>query len=193
MLYTKIRDVKDPTGNRKEDAGFDFFVPNDFNNGQPYVLRMNEQVNIPSGIKTKFKNNQYIQMMNKSGVALKKGLVFGACVIDSGYRGEIHLNMFKVVKGTEDIRVRRKGFLGWLGFKEWATVINPGDKIIQGIMINISNESAKYISNKDVQNFDYTEGLYYPVVDEVDWNEYVRSMGGMVIEVEDKHHKIYRG
>lgn len=148
MLYTKIRDVKDPTGNRQEDAGLDFFVPNDFNDGKPYTLRMNEQVNIPSGIKTKLKNTQYLQMMNKSGVSLKKGLVFGACVIDSGYRGEIHLNMFKVVKGTEDIRVRRRGFLGWLGFKEWATVINPGDKIIQGIIISISNESAKGVPNK---------------------------------------------
>lgn len=151
MLYTKVRDVKDICGNRQEDAGLDFFVPNDWNEGQPYVLRMNEQVNIPSGIKTKFKNTQYLQMMNKSGIALKKGLVFGACVIDAGYRGEIHLNMFKVVKGTDDIRVRRRGFLGWLGFKEWATVINPGDKIIQGIIINISNESAKPISIKEYE------------------------------------------
>lgn len=148
MIYTKVRDVKDPTGNRKEDAGFDCFIPNDWNDGKPYILRMNEQVNIPSGIKTKCKNTQYIQMMNKSGVALKKGLVFGACVIDSGYRGEIHLNMFKVVKGTEDILVRRRGFLGWLGFKEWATVLTPGEKIIQGIIINISNEALKGVPNK---------------------------------------------
>ena len=151
MLYTKIRNVKDPTGNRQEDIGLDFFVPNDWNEGKPYILRMNEQVNIPSGIKTKLKNTQYLQTMNKSGIALKKGLTFGACVIDSGYRGEIHLNMFKVVKGTEDIRVHRRGFLGLLGFKEWATIINPGDKIIQGIIINASNEPAKYISNKDYE------------------------------------------
>ena len=151
MIYTKIRDVKDITGNRKEDAGLDFFVPADFNDGKPYVLRMNEQVNIPSGIKTKLKSNQYLQMMNKSGVSIKKGLVFGACVIDSGYRGEIHLNMFKVVRGSEDIRVRRRGFLGWLGFKQWATVINPGDKIIQGIIIDISNEKANYTSPKSYE------------------------------------------
>ena len=151
MLYTKIRNVKDPTGNRKEDAGLDFFIPNDWNDGKSYILRLGEQVNIPSGVKTKLKNDQYLQMMNKSGVALKKGLVFGACVIDSGYRGEIHLNMFKVVKGTEDIRVRRRGLLGWLGFKEWATVLNPGDKIIQGIIISISNESAKGISNSNYE------------------------------------------
>ena len=151
MLYTKIRDVKDPTGNRQEDAGFDFYVPTDFNDGKPMVLRMNEQVNIPSGIKTKFKNNQALILINKSGVALKRGLTFGACVIDSGYRGEIHLNLFKVVKGTEDVRVKRRGILGWFGFKEWATIINPGDKIVQGILYNISNESAKGISNQNYE------------------------------------------
>ena len=51
---------------------------------------------------------------------------------------------------------------------------------------------TKYISNKDVQNFDYTEGLYYPVKDEVDWDEYIRMMGGLVAEVK-VGHKIYRG
>ena len=55
--------------------------------------------------------------------------------------------MFKVVKGTEDIRVRKRGFLGFLGFKEWAAVIKPNDKIIQGILFNISTESIKEISN----------------------------------------------
>lgn len=151
MLYTKTRDVKDPAGNRQEDAGLDFFVPNDWNNGQACVLRIGEQVNIPSGVKIKLKNTQYLQMMNKSGISLKKGLTFGASVIDAGYRGEIHLNLFKVVRGTEDIRVRRRGLLGLLGFKEWATVIQPGDKIIQGIIMSISNEGIKGISNKNYE------------------------------------------
>lgn len=51
---------------------------------------------------------------------------------------------------------------------------------------------TKYVSNKDVQNFDYTEGLYYPVKDEIDWDEVVRSMGGLAVSIEHKH-KIYRG
>lgn len=151
MFYTKTRDVKDPSGNRKEDVALDFFVPNDWNNGKEYILRLGEQVNIPSGIKTKFKNDKALIMINKSGVAIKKGLVFGACVIDSGYRGEVHLNMFKVVRGSQDIRVKRRGFLGFLGFKEWATVITPGEKIIQGVIYNISNEPAKYISEKEYE------------------------------------------
>lgn len=151
MKYTKIRDVKDLSGNRHEDAGFDFYVPSDFNDGKPMYLRLGEQVNIPSGIKIRLKNTQYMQMMNKSGVSLKKGLIFGAAVIDSGYTGEIHLNMFKVVKGTQDVKVRRRGILGLLGLKEYATVINPGEKIIQGIIVNISNEPAKLVSNKEYE------------------------------------------
>lgn len=149
MKYTKVRDVKDLAGNREEDAGFDFFVPNDWNGGKSYYLRLGEQVNIPSGIKIKLKNTQMMKMDNKSGVSLKKGTVYGATIIDAGYRGEIHINLFKVVRGKEDIRIRRRGFLGLLGFKEWATVINPGEKIIQGIIHTISNEAAQQVSNAE--------------------------------------------
>lgn len=147
MQYTKIMDVKDPKGSRLEDVGIDFFIPNDWNNGKPYILRINEQVNIPSGIKTIFSNDLGLIGFNKSGIATKKGLIFGAHVIDSGYRNQVHLNLFKVVKGTEDIRVRRRGLLGWLGFKEWATVLNPGEKIIQFALVKISNEDLIEISN----------------------------------------------
>ena len=148
MQYTKVRDVKDIEGLRQENAGFDFFVPNDWNDGKPYILRIGEQVNIPSGIKIKLNSDQMMKIDNKSGVSLKRGILVGATIIDAGYRGEIHCNLFKVVKGKEDIRVRRRGLLGLLGFKEWATVIAPGDKIVQGIIIDISNEDAIQVSNK---------------------------------------------
>ena len=149
MIYTKVRDVKDPTGNRDEDNGLDFYVPNDWNNGKPYILRMNEQVNIPSGIKVKVEKNKTFRIENKSGVSVKKGLVRGASVIDPGYRGEIHLNLFKVVKGSQDIKVRYPGILGFIGMlfgiKTYATVINPGEKITQGIIENVSSEALKYV------------------------------------------------
>lgn len=151
MKYTKVRDVKDIAGNREEDVCFDFFVPNDWNNGKAYVLRIGEQINIPSGIKTLFNKGLGLIGLNKSGVATKRGCVFGAHVIDSGYRGEIHLDMMKVVKGSEDIKVRKKGILGILGFKEWATIINPGDKILQFGLFKISNEKAIEISNKEYE------------------------------------------
>lgn len=149
MEYTKINDVKAPCGNRQEDVGIDFFIPTNWNEGKPYILRMNEQVNINSGIKTKFSKTLGLIGLSKSGVATRKGCIFGAHVIDSGYRNFLHLNLFKVVKGSEDIRVRRRGLLGWLGFKEWATVLTPGEKIIQFALIKISNEELKEISEDE--------------------------------------------
>lgn len=147
MQFTKTRDVKSPAGNRQEDAGIDFYIPNDWNEGKDYILYIGEQVLIPTGIKTLFNKDLALIMTNKSGVSLKKGTVQGSCVIDSSYRGELHINLHKDSKGTEDIKVRKRGILGYFGFKEWATVIKPGEKITQGILYKISNENIKEISN----------------------------------------------
>ncbi len=149
MIYTKIGEVHELTGNREEDAGLDFWVDPQWNDGKPYIIRIGEQVNIPSNIRIKLSNkDQMLLFENKSGIARKKGLIRLACVVDYGYRGICNLNFAKVCKGTEDIRVRRRGLLGWLGFKEWAAVINPGEKIVQGIIIQTSSEDAIQVSEK---------------------------------------------
>ena len=142
MKYTKIRDVKAPTGNRKEDAGLDLFIPADFNNGKPMKLFMGQQVNIPSGIKVKVPQDMMLKIDNKSGVALKKGLLVGATIVDTGYRGEVHLNLFKVVAGKEDKKT-------WYGKRY--TVLTPGEKITQGILIRISTENITEVSNKEYE------------------------------------------
>ena len=99
MKYTKIRDVKNPTGDRQADAGIDFYIPNDWNDGKPMKVFVGQQVNIPSGIKVKVPQGMMLKLDNKSGVSLKKGLVVGATIVDTSSREEIHLNMFKDVEG----------------------------------------------------------------------------------------------
>lgn len=139
MKFTKITDVKIPTGNRTEDAGLDFYIPNDWNNGKPMKLFIGQQVNIPSGIKVKVPQGMMLQFNNKSGVAIKKGLVVGACVIDTGYRGEVHLNLFKVVAGKEDKKTL---------FGKRYIVLTPGEKIVQGVLVKVSTENINEISVK---------------------------------------------
>lgn len=139
MKYTKIRDVKDPTGNRKEDCGTDLYIPNDWNNGKPMRLYIGQQVKIPTGIKVKVPMNMSLTFENKSGVALKKGLVCGAVIVDPGYRGEMNISLFKVVRGTEDKR-------DWRG--RYYTVLTPGEKISQAILYRISMENWTKISDK---------------------------------------------
>ena len=150
MKYAKINTetTYDLTGERKGDMGIDFYVPKDWNGGKPYILRIGEQVTIDMNIKTKFKDDLGLVFLNKSGAATKKGIIMGAQCIDASYQGNILNNFFKVVKGCNDIRVRRKGFLGLLGFKEWATTITHGEKMAQGVLIKISTEEVNEITLK---------------------------------------------
>lgn len=44
----------------------------------------------------------------------------------------------------------------------------------------------KYISQREVREFDYTIGYCYPVKDDVDWSEVVRKSGGLLTSVSDR-------
>ena len=110
IKFLKIRDVKSPTRGTAEAAGIDFYVPNynaqfedDFKAKNPNIhyeagkfkmniyLQPGQRVLIPSGIKTWMEMGTALIAANKSGVATKKGLIFGAQVVDSDYSGEVHI------------------------------------------------------------------------------------------------------
>tara|TARA_R110001606_G_scaffold392489_1_gene561458 strand:+ start:6834 stop:7337 length:504 start_codon:yes stop_codon:yes gene_type:complete len=112
LLFTKTRDVTSPTRAHDTDAGIDFFIPNyseDFindlrNKNTGRSLGFDESDNaiyipahgsvlIPAGIKVKVPDGLALVAFNKSGVASKKQLVTGACVVDIGYTGEVHINV----------------------------------------------------------------------------------------------------
>ena len=66
---------------------------------------------IPSGIRSKFSPHLALIANNKSGIATKKKLIFGASVIDASYQGEWHYHLintsdeYQVVKcGTKVIQ-----------------------------------------------------------------------------------------
>jgi len=93
-----------------------------------------EQVLIPSGIKANIHNkNSFLIATNKSGIASKKHLVMGACVIDADYQGEIHINMLNV--GNETV------------------VISTGMKIVQFIHEYFINTDWREISNTEYDSF----------------------------------------
>ena len=165
MEIIKTRAVKTPERNARENAGIDFFIPdntpefiNDFLAKNPGVVGADaassndiedttlayiriakksilyketgvieigphKDVIIPSGIRSKFGPNLALIANNKSGIATKKKLIFGASVIDCSYQGEWHLHLIN----TSD---------------EYQT-IKCGDKIIQFIPTWISTEGIE--------------------------------------------------
>jgi len=108
--------VVPPTRANPSDAGLDvYFSP----------LEVDTEVTIPPGCSTTLKtglrfgvpHGYMLQVMNRSSVAAVRQLLVGACVIDSGYDGEVFINLNNV--GTEP------------------QVIKRGDKIAQVVLIPV--------------------------------------------------------
>lgn len=60
--------------------------------GKIYIAPRKDII-IPSGIRSKFGPELALIANNKSGIATKKKLIFGASVIDTSYQGEWHLHL----------------------------------------------------------------------------------------------------
>lgn len=134
IVFTKVRDVKSPTRAHRTDAGIDFYVPNDI---ETITLKPGEDYSIPSGVKVVIPEGYALIYFNKSGRATKDKLAVGACVVDSDYRGEAHLHVYNF--GLED------------------RVINPGDKIVQGLIVPVSLCNTKEITNEEYEAYCNTE------------------------------------
>lgn len=128
ILFTKCRQVKSPERGTKESAGIDFFVPKQQSSIEvlPHTTHK-----IPSGIKAVIPKGTALIAFNKSGVASKKGLDVMACVIDSDYRGEIHLS----VCNTSNVK----------------QFIMPNEKLIQMILLPYIPATIKEIENEEYE------------------------------------------
>jgi dUTP pyrophosphatase len=105
--------VKVPTRSNPSDAGLDVYA----NVTDPVVIDPRESVIIPTGLKFGIPHGYMLQVMNRSSIAAKRGLMVGAHVIDSGYDGEVFINLHNVGSSPQMIRY--------------------GDKIAQLVMIPV--------------------------------------------------------
>ena len=112
----RVRDnARLPERAHATDAGMDFFfAPVDgvavrVEPGQTTVLETGVKVQVPDGC--------MLQIMNKSGIATKRQLITGACVVDEGYDGEIFINLQNIGRDVQ--------------------YIEPGQKLAQGVFVKI--------------------------------------------------------
>jgi len=112
----KVRETaKIPQRAHPTDAGIDFYYYPE----HPTLLGIEpgQSVLLPTGIKMEVPSTCMLQIMNKSGIASKRHLITGACVVDEGYTGEIFVNLHNI--GTE------------------TNFIESGQKIAQGVFVRI--------------------------------------------------------
>jgi dUTP pyrophosphatase len=114
--YARVREsVKHPERANPSDAGLDvFFCPE---HDQELVLKAGESTLLDTGLKFAIPHGYMLQVMNRSSVASQRALVVGAHCIDSGYEGEVFIDLHNVGVHTQ--------------------VIVSGEKIAQLVMVPV--------------------------------------------------------
>ena len=133
MFIQKIReDAKVPVRANPSDAGADVFYCGD----EPIIIYSGESKLLGTGIKIATPSGYVTEVKNRSGIAAKRSLVVGACVIDSGYEGELLINLHNIGSKSQEI--------------------NPGDKIAQIVVYKVSLPSFEVLPN-DVSLYSKTQ------------------------------------
>lgn len=158
MKITLTRETATPTRANATDAGIDFFVPAateqfiedlykanlnisilrpDLSEakevqGTGIVIPPQKSILIPAGVKVIVPEGNALVAFNKSGVAVKKQLTVGACVVDTGYEGEVHINLINTSDKPQ--------------------TINFGDKIVQFVLIQLGETGIEVITEEEYQS-----------------------------------------
>ena len=129
--------AKIPRRAHNTDAGMDFFYCPKKDLVQKRI-EPGASVLLETGIKMEVPADCMLQIMNKSGVASKKHLIAGACVVDEGYNGEIFVNLHNIGNTPQ--------------------FIEPGQKIAQGVFVRIEKPELTILQEDDIYGGETSRG-----------------------------------
>ena len=117
LQYKRRAGSKSPVRANPSDAGLDvFYCPKD-----PMVtsasLKPGKNMLLPTGLSFGVPHGYMLQVCNRSSMGAKKSLVVGAHVVDSGYDGEVFIDLHNI--GTE------------------TQFVDKGDKIAQLVLVPV--------------------------------------------------------
>ena len=137
LQYHMIHDnVHPPTRSNPSDAGLDLrWSPAD---SSVTALRIEpgESILVPTGLRFAIPHGYMMEIKNRSSMAAKRQLLVGACVVDSGYDGEVFVNLHNIGQ-------------------DWQT-IEPGDKVAQAVIVPVVH--ARFVASEDPNIYDW-----YPI------------------------------
>ena len=117
-----------PTRSNPSDAGLDvYFSPKE---REPVSIHPGESVILSTGLRFGVPHGYMLEVKNRSSVAAKRSLVVGACVVDSGYDGELFVNLHNIGKEVQ--------------------TVEPHTKIAQVVMVPVIAFRAMETSNPDL-------------------------------------------
>jgi len=132
LEYCRIREsAKPPERANPSDAGLDLYFNPDA--GEAVVIEPGKSAVLPTGYRFGVPHGYMLEIKNRSSVAAKRSLIVGACVVDSGYDGEVFVNLHNI--GTE------------------AQTIDPQTKIAQAVMVPVVHFRALETHSADLYSW----------------------------------------
>jgi len=138
--YTRLRkDVHPPERANPSDAGLDlYFNPEPQGllpspNQDSVTIEPGKCAVLPTGYRFGVPHGYMLEIKNRSGIAAKRSLIVGACVVDSGYDGEVFVNLHNI--GTE------------------TQIIEPQTKIAQAVMTPVVHFRALETASGDLYDW----------------------------------------
>jgi dUTP pyrophosphatase len=142
IRYARMRNnVKTPVRANPSDAGLDVhWNPSHgtlmHNGGADMKINPGDSVILETGLKFEIPHGYMIQVCNRGSMGAKKSLVFGAHIVDSGYDGEVFINLHNISKTPQ--------------------VIHAGDKIAQLVMTPVISFVCIECSEDELYDADLT-------------------------------------
>ena len=137
-FYRLRTSAKLPVRAHRTDAGMDLFYCPNGNRGVSmegngdYWLSAKSSNLISTGLKTEIPEGYMLEIKNKSGIASKRQLVVGACVVVLVYDDGVHGDLHNIGVETQ--------------------VIKPGDKIAQAVLVPIVHCGIEETTEDNLNN-----------------------------------------
>jgi len=126
--------ANEPARANPSDAGMDVrYSPPPGDLHKAVSIAPGESKILPTGLRFGVPHGYMLEVKNRSSVAAKRSLLVGACVVDSGYDGEVFINLHNVGNTTQ--------------------TIGAGTKIAQVVMVPVVHFRA--IRRRDGELYEY--------------------------------------
>ena len=122
-----------PVRANPSDAGLDLRWTPTEQAEEALAIGPGESVLIPTGCTFGIPHGYMMEIKNKSGVAYKRRLLVGACVVDSGYEGEVFVNLHNIGNETQ--------------------FLEPGTKVAQAVVVPVVH--ARFVASESPDIYDW--------------------------------------
>ncbi len=130
LEYCKRKGATAPTRANPSDAGLDvYYCPKD-----PSVsaasIKPGENMVLPTGLSFGVPHGYMLQVCNRSSMGAKHSLIVGAHIVDSGYDGEVFIDLHNIGSETQHLAA--------------------GDKIAQLVLVPVVPFRVVQVEDKDL-------------------------------------------